>query len=190
MSGHDKLTSVDLSGLALGTGMIDSAMAEGHFGVECYDKDGNLVWSDQIDNLVVNVGKNLMLGTTLAGSSYTAVVYMGLVGATPTIAATDVMSSHPGWLEVGNANAPAYSGTRQTPAFSAASAGTITTSSAASFTFTSGGTIGGAFLVMGSGASNTIDNTGGTLFSSGAFVTGNKAVNSGDNVQVSYTLSV
>jgi len=35
----------------------------------------------------------------------------------------DTQASHAGWLEVGLANAPTYTGNRQAPTFSAAAAG-------------------------------------------------------------------
>jgi len=166
---------------------------EGHFVAECYDKDGNLKWKEEIDNLVVAVGKQLMLDTILAGSAFTATVVMGLVGATPTFAATDTQASHSGWTEVGGTNAPAYSGTRKTPTFSSATSSgatpsnvtTKTTSSAVSFTFTSGGTVGGCFInINGSSAQ---DNTTGTLYSAGAFTGGSKTVASTDQLNVTYS---
>ena len=166
---------------------------EGHFVAKCYDKDGNLKWEDEINNLVMAVGKQLMLDTLLAGSSYTATVVMGLVGATPTFAAADTQASHAGWTEVGGANAPAYSGTRKTPAFSAAtSSGTTpsnvttkTTSSVVTFTFTSSGTVAGCFININGSA--TQDNTTGTLYSAGAFTGGSKTVASTDQLNVTYS---
>ena len=52
------------------------------------------------------------------------------------------------------------------------------------------GTVGGAFICYGSGAVSTIDNTGGTLWSAGAFTGGNRAVNPGDTLTVSYSVSM
>lgn len=66
-------------------------------------------------------------------------------------------------LEAGNANAPTYSGTRKTCEWNAASGGSKALSAALSFAFTGSGTVKGAFLVFGTGALNTIDNTAGTL---------------------------
>jgi hypothetical protein len=144
-------------------------------------------WSDVVCNLVTTVGKNLALDTILAGSSYTAAVVMGLKG-TGTALAADTQSSHGSWSEVGGTNAPAYSGTRKTPAWSSASAGSKATSSASSFTFTSGGTVAGCFLNLAGSA--TIDNTTGTLYSAGDFTGGNKTVASSDVLNVSYTGSM
>ena len=45
----------------------------GHYHVVCHDADGNLKWEEKFPNLVVAVGKQLMLDTLLSGSSYTTV---------------------------------------------------------------------------------------------------------------------
>lgn len=166
---------------------------EGRFEAKCYDKDGNLKWEDSIDNLVVAVGKQLMLDTILAGSGFSATVVMGLIGATPTFSASDTQSSHGGWTEVGGTNAPAYSGTRKTPSFSAATSSgstpsnvtTKATSAAVNFTFTSGGTVAGCFININGSASQ--DNTTGTLYSAGAFTGGSKTVASTDQLNVTYS---
>lgn len=147
-------------------------------------------WNADAPNLVVNVGKNLALDTIL-GTSYTAVgPFMGLTGSGVTYAAGDTMSSHAGWTEVGGTNVPAYSGTRKTPSWSAAASGSRATSAASNFTFTSGtnATVSGCFLVLGTGAVNTIDSTAGVLFSVGTFSGGARTnINSGDQLNVSYT---
>jgi hypothetical protein len=135
--------------------------------------------------LVTTVGKNLTLDTILGNSAAGAVV-MGLKG-TGTAAVGDTQASHAGWLEVGLANAPTYSGNRKTPSFSAAAAGSKTTSSASTFSITSTGTVAGCFINIGGSA--TIDNTTGTLFSAGDF-SSSKAVVDGDSIAVSYTATL
>jgi hypothetical protein len=133
-----------------------------------------------------------LLDTLLAGSSYSVTgPYMGLVSSTSysAVAAADTMSSHAGWLEAGGANAPTYSGTRKTISFSAASSGSKASSAAGSFGITGTGTVKGGFLVLGTGASSTVDNTSGTLYSVGLFSGGDRAVVSGDTLNVSYTAS-
>lgn len=149
-------------------------------------------WHDVIENLVVTVGKNLALDTFLAGSSYTVTgPFLGLVGASPTPNAADTMASHGGWTEVGGTNAPQYTAPRKTAAFSAASAGAKSLSSNLVFAIiTTGGTVGGCFLVFGSGAVNTIDSTAGVLYSVGAFTGGNKVVGVGDTLTVSYSATL
>lgn len=166
---------------------------KGRYFVTCTDKDGNIKWQDHIDNLVTTVGKNHLLDNYLAGSAYTVTgPYMGLISSTSysAVAAADTMASHAGWLEAGSANAPTYSGSRPTCAWSAASSGSKALSASLSFSITGTGTVKGCFIVIGSGASATVGNTGGTLLSAGLFSGGDKAVVSSDTLNVSYTLSV
>ena len=62
-------------------------------------------------------------------------------------------------------------------------------SAASSITYTitgGGGTVGGCFLVTGSGASSTQSSTGGTLYSAGDFATA-KVTTAGDTVSVTYS---
>lgn len=149
-------------------------------------------WSEAFDNVVTTVGKNLALDTFLAGSAYTVTgPYIGLINSTASAAAVgDTMVSHAGWLEVGGANAPAYTAPRKTAAWSAAAAGSKALSAAAVFSMTSAGSVGGCFLVFGSGALSTVDSTGGTLYSAGAFTGGTKTVANGDTLSVTYTASL
>lgn len=170
----------------------ESADAHGVYTVECIGPDGEVKWSDTFDNVVTTVGKNLALDTFLAGSAYTVTgPFMGLINSSASSAAAgDTMASHAAWLEVGDANAPTYSGTRKTVAWSSASSGSKATSSAVSFSITGSGTVGGCFIVFGSGAVNTIDNTSGVLYSAGAFTGGSKTVANGDTLNVTYTASL
>jgi hypothetical protein len=161
---------------------------EGIYNAECHDAQGNLKWSDRIDNLTTNVGRQDMLAKYFSNTASGTVV-MGLKG-TGTAAYTDTQASHSGWLEVGLANAPTYSGTRKTPAFSAvtnANPSVLATSAASTFAITGTGTIAGAFINIG--GSSTIDNTSGILFSAGDFTGGSKLVSNGDTINVTYSLS-
>lgn len=159
----------------------DILSIQGSYHAICYDAHGKIKWEDGIKNLVTTVGKNLTLDTILGNSAAGAVV-MGLKG-TGSANVADTQASHAGWLEVGLANAPTYSGTRKTPSFSAASSGAKATSAASSFAITSTGTVAGCFINIGGSAS--IDNTTGTLFSAGDF-SSSKSVVSGDTIAVSY----
>lgn len=168
---------------------------EGVYHVVCRDKDGNVKWEEQIPNLVNAVGKQLMLDTLLKGSSYTVVgPFLGLIGgASPTFLAADTMASHAGWTEFTNYTVGG-SAVRGTAVFgSATSSGlspaNVTTSAASAIVYTitgGGGTVSGCFLVTGSGASSTIGNTSGTLYSAGAFTTA-KITTAGDTVSVTYS---
>jgi len=149
-------------------------------------------WAEECPNVVCTVGKNAALDAYLAGSAYTVTgPYMGLINTNASAAvAGDTMSSHSGWLEVGNANAPTYTAPRKTVAWSAASGGSKATSAALSFAIGSTGTVGGCFLVFSTGAVSTIDNTSGVLYSAGAFTGGSKSVNNGDTLNVTYNASL
>lgn len=173
--------------------MLEGLAIHGRYEIECLGPDGQVKWRDTIENVVATVGKNLALDTFLAGSSYTVTgPYMGLISSTSftAVAAADTMASHGGWLEAGNANAPTYTAPRKTCAWSAASAGAKAMSASLTFAITGTGTVKGAFIVFGSGAVTTVDNTSGTLLSAGLFSGGDKVVGNGDSVSASYTLSL
>jgi len=173
--------------------MLEAMLAKGIFHAQCFGPDGLLKWEDIFPNTVTTVGKNLALDTFLAGSAYTVTgPFMGLISSTSysAISAADTMASHAGWLEAGNANAPTYTAPRKTAAWSAASGGSKALSSALSFAITGSGTVKGAFLVFGTGAVSTIDNTSGTLLSAGLFSGGDKVVANLDTLNVSWSLSL
>lgn len=167
----------------------------GHYHVVCRDAEGNIKWEEEFPNLVNAVGKELMLDTLLSGSSYSTVgPFLGLIsGASPTFAAGDTMASHGGWTEFTNYTVGG-SAVRGTASFSAATSSgssptNVTTKTASAITYTitgGGGTVGGCFLVTGSGASSTQNNTSGTLYSAGAFATA-KITTAGDTVAVTYS---
>lgn len=152
-----------------------------------------MVWSDLFPNVVCTVGKNVMLDAALAGSAYTVVgPYMGLISSTSysAVAVGDTMASHAGWLEAGATNAPTYTAPRKTCAWSAASGGSKALSASLSFSMTGTGTVKGCFIVYGTGALSTIDNTAGTLYSAGLFTGGDQPVVNGNTLAVSYSTSL
>lgn len=165
----------------------DSASAGGVYTVVCHDANGNLKWTDSFHNLVVNQGLQDMNTQYFKGAGYTAAWYVGLVtgpGSGNTYAAGNTLASHAGWTE--NTN---YSGNRKAATF-----GTATTldpsqisnsASPAVFTMTSNAqTIAGALLCSVSSG------TSGVLFSVGSFAGGDKLVDSGDTLTVTYTFSL
>lgn len=167
----------------------------GYYHVVCRDADGNIKWEEEFPNLVNAVGKELMLDTLLSGTSYTTVgPFLGLIsGSTPTFLAADTMASHGGWTEFTNYTVGG-SAVRGTAVFASAtssglSPSNVTSKTATAITYTitgGGGTVGGCFLVTGSGASSTQGNTSGTLYSAGAFGTP-KVTTAGDTVSVTYS---
>ena len=174
--------------MVCGAGHVEKVEVDGFYTATCYDANGNEKWSDTIQNLTTNVGR-ASLNDSYLGNTAGGAVVMGLKG-TGTAAYADTQASHAGWLEVGGTNAPTYSGTRKTPAFSAstvANPAVKSTSAAVVFSMTGSGTVAGAFINVG--GSSTIDSTTGTLFSAGDFTAGSKTVTSGDTINVTYTLS-
>lgn len=143
-------------------------------------------------------------GATFPGSSSATVGVVftatgaGTAGGTATqigtFSAIDTMASHAGWVE-----SSAYqSGVRASITFSTPTGDNVATSggntvtaattpTTASFTANGIATIGGCFIVLGTGAVNTISNGSGTLWSAGAFSAGPKSVTNNDVLQVTYT---
>jgi len=170
---------------------------DGYYHVECRDKDGNLKWEEKFPNLVVAVGKQLLLDTLLRTSgTYTTVgPFLGLTKVSLTPAATDTMTT---LVTTNAAEFTNYtvggSAVRGTAVFGAStSSGTtpsnVTTSTATAITYTitgAGGTVYGCFLVTGSGAVNTQSSTAGVLYSEGNFTTA-KVTTAGDTVSVTYS---
>lgn len=191
----DKLNAVDGTAMSISSsiGLGEQAHAEGVYTFKCFEYDGGpLVWEEKINNVVCTLGKNLMLQTALTGAAYTVVgPYMGLISSVSftAVAAADTMTSHTGWVEAGSTNAPTFAA-RIAPAFGTATAGAIALSAATSFTMTGAGTIQGAFIAYGSGATVTLMSTAGTLLSAGVFTGGAQPVNNLNVVQVSYSLSL
>jgi hypothetical protein len=163
--------------------------AGGVYRIECLDASGNLKWSAESHNLVVNQGLQDMNTKYFSGSAYTATWFIGLYGAAASNnpAAGDTAASHAGWTEV----TPYSNSTRPACTF-----GTATTAdpsvitngaSPAQFTINSSATVGGAFLISDS----TKGGTTGVLFSASDFAApGDRTVASGDTLNVSYTFSL
>ena len=184
-----KVTDHISSGLIAGTQSGEQAKATGVYHVECHDKDGNLKWSADTKNLVVNEGLAYMAGTALTSVAQITTWYIGLygAGASNTPAATDTMSSHIGWTEV----VPYSNATRVAATFVTATTAnpSVVTNAAspATFNINATSTVGGAFLTSGSAKSGTT----GTLFSAADFSSpGDRSVVSGDIISVTYTFSL
>lgn len=165
----------------------DSVAAGGVFTVTCIGPDGVEKWSDTFHNLVVNQGLQDMNTKYFKGVSYSAAWYLGLVtgpGAGNTYAAANTLASHAGWVEN-----TAYTGNRPAVSFGTATTAdpSVISNAAApvAFSITSNAqTIAGALLC-------SVDSgTSGVLFSVGNFTGGDKFVDSGDTLNVTYTFSL
>ena len=184
-----KATDIAASGLVANTGASEGAKATGKYTVECFDKDGNLKWVSESQNLVVNVGLQYMAGTALTSTAQITTWYLGLYGsgATNSPSAGDTMATHGGWTEVTD-----YSeSTRPAATFAAATNAnpSVVTNTLNKAVFTINGTtvVGGAFLT----SNNTKGGSTGTLFSAADFASpGDRSVVSGDILNVTYTFSL
>ena len=188
-----KATDTAACGLITNPGSSEGLKATGRFLIECYDKDGNLKWTDESKNLVVNVGLQYMAGSALTSTAQITTWYVGLygAGASNTPDATDTMSSHAGWTEVtdySEANRPTATFAAATLPTGSGNPSVVTNSaSKAQFTMNATTTVGGAFLT----SNNTKGGTTGTLFSAKDFDSpGDRSVVSGDVVLVTYTFSL
>lgn len=145
---------------------------------ECRDKHGNLKWSEEVPNLVVDVGLNDILDKYLKGSTYTASHFVGLKGAGSVLAA-DTMAVQASWSELtvySNATRPGF-----TPG-SVASQSVSNTASKATFSINSSGAVAGAFLVD----NNTKGGSTGVLYGAADFGA-TRSVASGDTLNVTVT---
>ena len=89
----------------------NGAKLRGRWRVACYRvpegaaiPDGELPqewmqWQDEYENMVVDEGCNYVLSASLAGGTPITTWYLGIMNASPTVAATDTMASHAGWTE-------------------------------------------------------------------------------------------
>ena len=173
------------AGMVANKQTADAVGAGGVYSVECVGADGQVKWSDTFHNLVMNEGVQSMNTQYFKGATYTAALYLGLVtgpGSGTTFAAADTLASH-AWTE--NTD---YTGSRKAVTF-----GTATTAnpsvisnsaSPSSFVMNATATIAGAFLCTVSSG------TSGVLFSAGDFTGGDKFVDSGDTLNVTYTFSL
>ena len=155
----------------------------GVFTVQCLDADGNVKWSEEFPNLVDNTGLQYLNTQVFKGVTYTASWFMGIINTGATYAAGNTMASHSGWTE----NISYSQANRPTMAFGTATTAdpSVIVSTAVVFTMNASGTIAGAFVTT----DNTKNGTSGTLFSAGNFTVGDRAVVSGDTLNVTYTFS-
>ena len=164
------------------SGVASQAKARGLWKAECRDKNGNLKWVEMWENLIVNEGLNYLLDAGLSGGTQITSWFLGLINASPTIAAGDTMSSHSGWTE----NTAYDEATREAWTDGGVSGQSVSNSgSPAVFTgSTDGQTLGGAFLTSNS----TKGGTSGTLYAVGEFST-TKNLDDGDTLTVTATFT-
>ena len=162
--------------------------------VECFDKYGNLKWSDEFENLVPEAGLTKYLDATLKTGLASPAWYVFLVtgpGSGTTYADADTLASHTGWTE----DNTSYTGNR--PALNVTAAITCTGSGSCSLTnsankasFTIDSTCGSPCTIAGAGLASVNTGTSGTLLGAGDFSGGDRSVVTDDTLNVSITVTL
>jgi hypothetical protein len=168
----------------------DGASAGGVFTVTCVGADGVEKWSDTFHNLVVNEGLQDMNSKYFTASGYTAAWYLGLVqgpGSGTTYAAGNTLAVHAGWTEL--VPGTAYTGNRKAVTFGTPTTAdpSVATNSASPSSFAM---LVNSTVVAGALLCTVASGTSGVLFSAGDFTGGDKTVDSGDTLNVTYTFSL
>jgi hypothetical protein len=164
------------AGMIMNSDAEDSMKApRAHFSVKCYDKDGDLKWSEEVDNLVTTAGKTDIIDKYLKGSAYTAAWFCLLKG-TGSVAVGDTLASHAGWSEV-----TPYAGNRPTITWGTTAAGSNTCAQISI-------SCNASATVAGCGTSTVNTGTSGTLYNIVDFAA-SRSVISGDTLQITITLS-
>lgn len=146
-------------------------------------KDGTEIEVPMVENGVVDVGFNHLLGVAFRAQSQIANWYIGLIESEglslPVLADGDTMASH-AWTEV-----TTYSeANRQQWTPTVVDDQTINNSSAVEFTFNAASAIRGIFI----SSSNTKGGTAGTLWSTALFAANMDFVNT-EKLRIIYTVS-
>ncbi len=187
---HSKASDSVTAGLITQRAGTEHVGAGGVFTVTCVSADGQEKWSDTFHNLVVNQGLQDMNSKYFAATGYTSAWFLGLVqgpGSGTTFAAADTLALHTGWTEL--VPGTAYTGNRKAVTFGTATTAdpSVISNSAAPSSFAmlvNGTVVAGAFL------SSVATGTSGILFSAGDFTGGDKTVDNGDTLNVSYSFSL
>lgn len=159
--------------------------------VEHY-RDGKLIGKYETINDITNQGKNNIFDvyfntvTQIANANW----YLGLISAASftAVAATDVMSSHAGWVEYTTVT----QSTRVAWGSVTSSGQTVTNTTAVTYNISGSGpqgTVEGVFIVGGTAlGTNAFSGTVGTLWATALFATP-VAVNGGDTLKITYSVS-
>lgn len=150
--------------------------------VQCFDKDGNLKWEEEVFNGIVDEGIHYLLDAGFNGGSQDTTHYVGLVDNSGFTAFDngDTMASHSGWSE----NTDYDEATRVAWNPDAAASRAVTNSTTVDFTMNATATIKGIFV----SSNSTKSGTTGTLWATAAF-SSTASVVSSDVLKVTYTVS-
>ncbi len=145
-------------------------------------RDGETIDAFDFDNIVVNEGLNSALNVVFNGVSPITSWYIGLFQGNYTPVSSDTAAV----ISANSTECSAYAAGVRQPFVTVASTAQIITNTAsrASFTFSSGATIYGAFLA----STATINSASGVLMSAARFST-SRVVATGDELLLSYSFS-
>ena len=131
-------------------------------------------------NAVVIEGHNFELECLFRSATQVATWYLGLIGGSGVLAAADTMLSHSGWTEIiGWSEA-----TRQSWGPDAAANRSVSNSTVVEYNINATDTLKGVFLTSDS----TKNGTAGLLYSTAPL--SDIAINSGDTVRITYTVTL
>ncbi len=185
----------------------DQVAPKGRFSVEHW-RDGKLIATHAMDNAVTNEGRALLLNLFFATGTGTQITayYMGLVNYSGSVVLNytdsyaNIGQSGNAWAEFTAYTDPANSNASTRPLWAPGAATLnattppteqITNATAIVFDVTATGSVQGLFVCGGTAANCKTqgDHTSGnTLWSAAAFTTAPVAVQSGDQLKVSYTV--
>lgn len=180
-------------------GPVSPLPLRGRFKVE-HIRDGKVIDVREFNNGIVNEGKNKLLDVMFHGVSAITTWYLGVIDNSGFTALAnddtydDINQAGNGWDEFTSYTDDANGDSTTTrPAWTegAASGQSITNSSVVIFDITGTATVKGVFLVGGTNAQTKGDHTaaGNTLWATATFSGGDVAVQNGDQLKVTYTVS-
>ncbi len=183
-----KLSDMNSASVIRNSNNSEAMTVLGSFYTECIGSDGKIKWTDESPNLVVNQGKNGMLDTYFAGTSYTSGWYCSLITAGTAISTSTYAVPTVTEVVIG------VLASRVLMTWTAASGGskasaTVTCPIVGTATITGNMIVTATTPSSASPTGNTAA-SGGILFSSSNFSGGSKTVGNGDTLNVSYSLSV
>lgn len=190
------------AGVSLGKApqkLSSPANLAGRFTVE-HIRDGKVLGVHDFPNGITNEGKDLLLEVMFHATSAAATWYIGLIDNASYSALADddiyddIDQAGNGWDEFTSytdGNNSDNATTRPVWPEDAASSQSITNSSVAIFNITGTGTVKGVFVVgLGAAAMTKGDHdTDGNLWATALFGSGDVAVQSGDQLKVTYTVN-
>ena len=152
--------------------------------MSCAEKHiDKLNWESDAENAVVTEGLNHILETEFHSGTQVLLAswYIGLIKTAYVHNAGDTLASHAGWTEA--VPGTDYTGSRKGWTMGAASGGIMTNAATVDFAMLTSITLKGALLCT------VASGTAGILFCTAAFTGGDQAVNNGETLKATYTIT-